>query len=65
MVEFDVCWSPNVGQIQTTQVVMLTELPAGTGSPNAWEPKAYVQRKMNETIREKYFILIRKLVATN
>lgn len=55
MAEFDVCWSPNLGQIQTTQVVTLTELPAGTGSPNAWEPKAWVQRKINEAVREIFY----------
>jgi len=32
--------SLNLGQIQTTKVVMLTELPVHTGSQNAREPKA-------------------------
>lgn len=35
-------------------------------SKNALEPKAWVQRKMDEEdVREKYFLLMRKLVAMN
>lgn len=37
-----------------------------TGRQNALEPKGWVQRKTDEdNVREKYFLLMRKLVAMN